>query len=340
VSRLRPDESFRPPWWLRGHHLQSVLPSLGLRRGGIARRAAPLLAASTEMLLDCGDGVRLQAFHSRPPRHDGAAEGPVVVILHGWEGSAESLYILSLGQSLFEQGCDVVRLNLRDHGNTHHLNRELFHSCRLPEVVGAVGAIQQRFAGRRLALTGFSLGGNFMLRVGGEAPRAGLDIERVVAISPVLDPATTLDALEAGFPLYSRYFVLKWTRSLRLKQAAWPGEFDFDLLVRSRDLRRMTEDLVLQYAGYPDLRSYLAGYAITGERLAALTVPATLLTSLDDPIIPAADLARLPDTPQLRIVVTRHGGHCGFVERLGVPSWVDGFVLRELGALAAPRRGG
>ena len=62
-------------------------------------------------------------------------------------------------------GFEVVRLNLRDHGATHHLNRELFHSCRLPEVVGAVRALALRFPGMPLVLAGFSLGGNFMLRV-------------------------------------------------------------------------------------------------------------------------------------------------------------------------------
>ena len=92
------------------------------------------------------------------------------MLLHGWEGSADSLYVLSLAQQLFEQGFSVVRLNLRDHGETHHLNRELFHSCRLPEVVGAVGGAAALYlGGRPLQLVGFSLGGNFMLRVAAQA---------------------------------------------------------------------------------------------------------------------------------------------------------------------------
>ena len=77
------------------------------------------------------------------------ASARTAVLVHGWEGNAESLYILSLAQQLFDLGFDVVRLNLRDHGDTHHLNRELFHSCRLPEVVGAVQRMQA--AARRRA---------------------------------------------------------------------------------------------------------------------------------------------------------------------------------------------
>src|SRR5207237_1368769 len=138
-------------------HVQSMLASTAWRRGRVLERAAPLLAAQREVLLDCGAGVRLQCFVSGPAE----APGRPVVLLHGWEGSADSLYLLSLAQLLFEQRFEVVRLNLRDHGDTHHLNRELFHSCRLPEVVGAVRALQQHFAGRPLQLVGFSLGGNF-----------------------------------------------------------------------------------------------------------------------------------------------------------------------------------
>ena len=114
-----------------------MLASTAWRGGRILRSAAPLLAAQRELLLDCGAGVRLQCFVSSPA-HGG---GPPVVLLHGWEGSAESLYVLSLAQRLFAQRFQVLRLNLRDHGDTHHLNRELFHSCRLPEVIGAVRAL-------------------------------------------------------------------------------------------------------------------------------------------------------------------------------------------------------
>jgi hypothetical protein len=253
-----------------------------------------------------------------------------VVLLHGWEGSAQSLYVLSLAQSLHEQGFDVVRLNLRDHGDTHHLNRDLFHSCRLGEVVGAIKEIQSRFVKDRLVLAGFSLGGNFMLRVAAQAQQADLRIHRALGISPVLDPAVTLDALERGALLYRWYFVRKWSRSLRRKQQAWPGQFDLDELMASQDLRRMTHELVLSHAGYPRVEDYFAGYAITGDRLASLVVPSTLVTALDDPIIPAADLARIAQPPALKIITTETGGHCGFFESFTGPGWIDRLVLTEI----------
>ena len=322
------DDDFQPSRWLRNRHLQSMLASTSWRRARVLRRAAPLAAAARELLLDCGAGVRLQCFVSTPAH----GTGRPVVLLHGWEGSAESLYVLSLAQLLFEQRFEVVRLNLRDHGDTHHLNRELFHSCRLPEVIGAVRALQQQLQGRPLQLVGFSLGGNFMLRVAAQAREAGLDLARVIAVSPVLEPAETLLALKRGLPGYQRYFVYKWLRSLRKKQAAWPGCYDFRELSRMRDLETMTAELVRCYTDFPALADYLSGYAITGARLARLEVPASILTSLDDPIIPAAALTRLAGSAALSLTVSRYGGHCGFFEHLAGPTWLERRILRLLGA--------
>jgi uncharacterized protein len=279
------------------------------------------------MLLDCGDGVRLQAFHAATP----GGTGRVAVLLHGWEGSADSLYVLSLAQQLFHRGFDVVRLNLRDHGATHHLNRELFHSCRLPEVVGAVRRIQLLFPGKPLHLAGFSLGGNFMLRVAAQAQAAGLELAKVVAVSPVLDPVATLTALEKGLFTYRRYFESKWTRSLNLKQAAWPRDYDFAAL-KGIGIRGMTSELVRRFTDFETLDHYLNGYAITGSRLAALSVPATIILSLDDPIIPARDLEHLAPSAALRVVLTRHGGHCGFIEGITGWSWAERRAAAELDA--------
>jgi uncharacterized protein len=322
---FRPDEDFRPPRWLRNKHVQSILASTVARRGAIAQRATALIAAQKELVLDCGEGVRLQAFVSRPPNFNGRP----VVVLHGWEGSAESLYILSLSQQLFDRGFEVVRLNLRDHGETHHLNRDLFHSCRLSDVVGALQALQELHPGTPWRLAGFSLGGNFMLRAAAQAHEAGLNIAKVVAVSPVLDPGETLLALEQSFPGYQLYFVRKWMRSLVKKQSLWPDVYDFKDIGRMANLRRMTAELVRSFTEFPSLDDYLNGYSITDGRLAQLSVPARIITSLDDPIIPAHSLQRLARAGSLQLTVTRHGGHCGFLERLAGPTWVERRIVAE-----------
>jgi predicted alpha/beta-fold hydrolase len=303
------------------------------RRRRILTTARRLLAASRELTLECGQGVRLQAFHAPQPAERGAPR--LAVLLHGWEGSAESHYALGLAHELYARGFEVARLNLRDHGATHHLNRELFHSCRLPEVVGALRAISALTGCGALHLAGFSLGGNFMLRAAAQAHESGLAIAQVVAVSPVLEPSATLVALEEGLPLYERYFVRKWRRSLALKQAAWPGDYDFAQLARYGDLRRMTAELVSRFTEFGSLEEYLDGYAITGARLARLAVPATIITALDDPIVPAQDLVRLARSAPLRVILTRHGGHCGFLERLSATTWAERRAAAELDARGA-----
>jgi predicted alpha/beta-fold hydrolase len=324
------DDSFNPPWWLRNPHVQSSLVSLPVRRKFVERRTAGLIATSEEHLLDCGDGVTLQCFHSSPARMTQRESIGTVVLVHGWEGSSSSLYMLSLAQSLFNVGFDIVRLNLRDHGETHHLNRDIFHSCLLPEVVGAVKRLQEMFPSKPLCLAGISLGGNFMLRVAAEAREAGLRIAKVVAISPVLDPLETLHALEHGHELYHWYFIRKWNRSLVKKQAAWPDYHNFAAFLRLTSLRDKTAEMVAKFTRFGSLDNYLNGYSITGDRLATLSSPATIITSLDDPIIPADGLARLNPSPHLKVTVTRHGGHCGFFDTLSDETWLERRLVAEL----------
>jgi uncharacterized protein len=326
---------------MRNGQVQTVIGNLPVVQWLTRRRGAALLASAREWLLDCGDGVRLQGFLSLSGGNGGARETAVdpakrriALILHGWEGSAESCYVVSLGAELLANGFDVLRLNLRDHGESHHLNREIFHSCRLKEVVGATRAIAERYPKAQILLAGFSLGGNFVLRVSADAG-ASAAIAGAVAISPVLDPAVTLEALERGWSLYRRYFVRRWSRSLRRKRRAWPDLPDFESLLRTRDLRSMTEGLVLQFTDFASLDSYLDGYAITGSRLSSLRFPSAILLADDDPMIPAADLARLARPPLLTVLRTRHGGHCGFVEQLNGPSFADRFVVTQFARFAA-----
>jgi predicted alpha/beta-fold hydrolase len=225
----------------------------------------------------------------------------------------------------------VFRLNLRDHGPTHHLNPELFHSCRIAEVVGAVRSVQALCPAQPLSLVGYSLGGNFALRVAVRAPAAGIRLRQVIAVCPVLDPAHTLERLEHGSWIYRNYFVLKWRRSLLLKRKAWPDLYDLDELLEERNLTTMTERLVLRYSGYPDLLSYLGGYAIVGGALAALTVPSRIVAALDDPIIPAEDLVHLARSPALTVTTAERGGHCGFLDGWVRESWAD----RQIAAVLA-----
>jgi hypothetical protein len=316
VNQSTPE--FNPPWWLRNAHLQSFLASVGPRQRLARRRAAAMLAASREEILDCDDGVRL---HGEYAPHAEASRG-LVILIHGWHGHSGSAYLLSAAGHLYERGFSVFRLHLRDHGPSHHLNRELFNSVRLPEVVSAVARVAELYPHPRVYLAGFSLGGNFALRVALQAPARSIPLRRVVAVCPVLDPAHTMQALGESV-VYHQYFQRKWRRALLTKLRHFP-EYDFAGELRElKSLRAMNEFFVPRYTGFADTRSYLAAYAITGERLAPLTMPSHIIASRDDPVIPSADLERLARPAALSIELTEYGGHCGFIRDWRLNGWIE-----------------
>jgi hypothetical protein len=323
-SGPRLDPGFQPQRWLREAHLQSILSSLPPRRLWTRWRARAVLRAAQPWVLECGDGVRLQAAYSA----HGPAPARIAVLLHGWEGSANSIYVLSLATLLYSRGYAIVRLNLRDHGGTQALNQGLFHSCRLSDVTGALRAIAARCGTQPLYLAGYSLGGNFLLRACAE-PGLPASVRGIVAVSPVLEPEHTLRALEQGWPLYHRYFVHHWSRSLRRKQRLWPGTYNFDAMLRTRSLRLMTDALVRVCTEFADSACYLDGYSITGARLLTLGVPARILIADDDPMIPPADQVRLTPTSCLRIARTIRGGHCGFLTSLLGVAYSERFVAEQ-----------
>lgn len=315
---------FTPPRLLRHADVQAALANSGWRRKLVLGEADSLLAATEDLVVECNDGVRLTAQHT-PPRD---LNGRVAVLLHGWEGSSRSLHVVSGADRLWREGFRIVRINMRDHGDSQHLNRGIFHSCRLDEMVDAVRWVRDRFPGESLHLGGYSLGGNFALRIA-SADGPSLGIARVVAICPVLDPEETMEALDSGSVIYRQYFISKWRRSLERKAQAFPDQYAFGSLNRFRSLRDMTEYFVTRYTEFPDLVSYLRGYAITGERLAGLAVPASVLLADDDPVIPADSAARLARPPGLTIDRSRWGGHCGFLLDYSLRTWSDDYLVRQ-----------
>ncbi|WP_411833566.1 YheT family hydrolase [Pseudoxanthomonas mexicana] len=320
---------YRPPRWLRNPHLQSVLGSSALRRHRGQRLLASSGAVTTEHILDGGDGVRLQGWHSALP---GQPARGLAVLLHGWEGSAESSYMRMTAARMLALGYEVVRLNFRDHGDTHHLNEDIFHSNRIEEVVHAVADIGRRFAPRPMVVAGYSLGGNFALRLALRAPQAGLPLRRVAAVCPVLDPATTMSHIESGPALYDWYFTRKWRSSLLRKRALFPRRHDFDDAVLALDIRALTDWLVRRHTAYASLDEYFDGYSIAGERLAGLRVPADILMAEDDPVIPFDSFRHWRLPPLARLEIAPWGGHCGFIENAAGDGFAERWVADRLAA--------
>lgn len=324
---------FRPPRWLRSPHVQSALGSLPPRRRLGAAKLAAAGACATPLQIAAGDAV-LQAFHVAIPRQSPLGQ---VLLLHGWEGSHRSSYIQHGTAALLAAGFAVIQLNFRDHGDTHHLNPGVFHSCRLDEVVQAAVQLQQQFPAPFWGVAGFSLGGNFALRLALASGHVGLQLDEVLAVCPVVHGGRGMAALESGLPFYHWYFMRKWRASLRRKAEVYPGAFPLEASLRHRRMTDLTRWLVESCTDFDSLDAYFEGYSIADDRLSALSVPGAILTSADDPVIPVADFHGLRLPASLELQISPWGGHCGFLENAALEGFAERWVAARM--LSARQRG-
>lgn len=333
MSELPRGKDFRPPWPLTSGHVQTMLSSSGVRRLLLPRSAREVARNAEDVVVDGGNDVRLTGAFTA--QRSGRASRGLAVLFHGWEGSVDSTYVLQTGSRLLRDGWDVFRLNFRDHGASHHLNEALFHSCRIDEVVHALGDIVRRWPRPVTALAGFSLGGNFALRAALRAPAAGIPLDYALAVCPIIDPGEGLFSLEQSAPwFYQAYFMRKWRQSLKAKQQAFPQHQYFELAELKQSLRGLTEALVLRHTDFGSLQAYLDGYSVARGALAGLAVPATILTARDDPVIPVDAFEQLQLPPNVELDIADHGGHCGFIRGVDMVSFTDEYIAARFNALA------
>jgi predicted alpha/beta-fold hydrolase len=136
-----------------------------------------------------------------------------------------------------------------------------------------------------------------------------------------------MDAIDRGLWFYRVYYIRRWRRSLTRKKTAFPDLYDFDGMEHFNSLGEMTDHFVRHYTEYPNLQTYLNGYALTGNRLAGLCVPSTMLLSEDDPVIPIDGFDEVAATGSLRLERVPFGGHCGFIDGYGSRTWLNDYFL-------------
>ena len=309
-------DPFKPPLPLRNPHLQTVLCSSKIRAFG----PDPMIKAAREEIFTTEDGVRLLGCHSvSAPRKSRG----LVILLHGWEGSANSVYIRRTGRILFKRGYAVFRLNLRDHGGSHHLNEGLFYATAIEEVFSAVRQAAGLQADLPAFLVGFSLGGNFALRIALHCAAEPIpQLKHVVCISPVLDPSDATDKIDASNYIL-KYFLKKWHRSLRKKQLLFPHLYDFTDLFALDSVRSVTDALLSRYSRYESADEYFNAYTLKQEALMDIAVPTTLLTAEDDPIIGVEEFYRLRLNAHTSVSVQPYGGHNGFIAGFSLNGWYE-----------------
>ncbi len=312
----------KPSIKLKNKHLQSFLASSKIRLLRLLK-SNTVKALSKKVQLNLKSAV-LEGYVTKRDKPE-----KLYILLHGWEGSAQSTYIQLLANELYKnKRATIFRLNFRDHGDTHHLNKELFHSCRLDEVCEAVKKIKELYPCKETYVCGFSLGGNFAIRVASKAQEKAINITKVFAISPPINPKNSMLAIEKS-SLYSRYFLRKWQKSLEKKYKTHPENFDNNQYKEIKSLDKLTELLIIKNTDYNTTDEYFQGYEINTQVLQNIKAETHILMAKDDPVIPFSDFAGIEGQKHIVLKTTDYGGHCGFITSWRMHSWVEKYIINN-----------
>jgi uncharacterized protein len=296
---------FTPRRWLRGGHVQTLASFL------IQRRIR--LPDPEERLIEVEPGVKVLCHcHWQADR----ANALTIIIVHGLEGSSESQYMLGITEKALALGMNVIRYNQRNCGGTDALAPVLYHSGLSNDVAAVAREIIARDGVSRLALVGFSMGGNIILKLAGEwGPQAPPQLRAVAVCCPALDLATSADTLhQPSNRIYERYFLWALRRRMIQKARLFPHHFDLSRLRGIRSLREFDDKVTAHYCGFTGVDDYYdrASAAHVVERIA---VPTLVLYAANDPFIRITVETRrkISSNPNITFIETDDGGHCAFI---------------------------
>lgn len=307
-------EPFVPRRFLRTGHLQTMAGNYLPRPHALPTPEARLFRVEPEVQVLC-------QCHWQPDR---LAAPLTAVLVHGLEGSSESQYMYGLGTKAYAEGMNVIRMNMRTCGGTESLAPTLYHNGLGADVGAVLEELVRAERLKRVAMVGYSMGGNLVLyRAGTWGNDAPSELAAVCAVSPSMDLASSADALgEAQNFAYEWHFVRKLKMRFRKKCRLHPGKYDPGRTRGIRSIREFDDKITAPYSGFRDADDYYARCS-AAQYLDRIAVPALIIHALDDPFIrvSAETRARAQANPNITYVETEHGGHCAF---LAAPNGYDG----------------
>jgi hypothetical protein len=243
-------------------------------------------------------------------------EHPTLLVVHGLEGSSESVYMLGTAAKAFDAGFNVVRLNQRNCGGTEHLTPTLYHSGMVDDLRAVLRELIERDNLPRLFLAGFSMAGNMALKLAGEdAGRTPAELSAVCAVSPSVDLRATADAIELRQNrLYLKSFIKHLRRRVQTKQKLYPELYDITDLNTVRTIRDFDERFTAVHGGYANADDYY-NRSSSVPFLKDISLPTLIIHAQDDPFIPFAPLSdpSVKGNPNILLLAPAHGGHVGFI---------------------------
>lgn len=304
---------FFPFPFLTNPHVQTVLGSF------LSGVGSPYPTTPRLLRLDDGDHV---ALHESYPKCWRSGD-PLAVLVHGLGGSHQSSYVQRVGGALYRRGVGVVRLDLRGAGFSLRHSRKFYNAANSEDLRAVAVQLQIEHPTSPLAVAGFSLGGNIVLKFAGEEAADPLpNLRAVAALAPPLDLVRCSEMM-TRHPWYDAFYVRHLTRQVREHQHAFP-DLPPILFPRGLTLWQFDELYTAARWGYPDAKTYYRT-ASAAAFVPAIRVPAFLMTARDDPFVAVEPFERVAAMPNLSVHIVPHGGHLGFVGRdgLGGIRWAE-----------------
>ncbi len=273
-----------------------------------------------------GDFVDLDWVEPPGPADDSR---PLLLVLHGLEGSSRSAYVQGLLRLALDRGWRGVALNFRSCSGPLNRATRFYHSGDTGDLDALVRLLAEREPTLRVGAVGVSLGGNVLLKWVGEC-RADVPKQMVAAvgISVPFDLVACQRVLSRGFrrAVYTENFLRTMREKVRLKAAVYPGFVDLDAALRARTFAEYDRVVTAPLHGFADEMDYWVSSS-SGPHVPRILCPTLLINALDDPIVP---LDALPDPstlpPWIQADFPSHGGHAGFIDRPWSPttgSWAE-----------------
>jgi hypothetical protein len=276
-------------------------------------RRFPHLPSAEERLFQVTDDTQVLAHcHWQRER----ARHPVLIALHGLEGSTSAHYMRGIADKGYRAGFSVLLLNQRNCGGTEHLGPGLYHSGLTHDADHVIREIARDDNISRIVVAGYSLGGNIALKLAGDYESAPPPVLRgVCAVSPVMELSRCVHALERRQNLiYQWNFVRGLRARMRRKEQCRPGRFDLSDLPGIRTVREFDDRYTAPSFGFNGAEDYY--HRASAMRVVdRIRVPALIITSEDDPFVPSDPLRdpAVTRNPRIEAIITRHGGHCAFL---------------------------
>ncbi len=309
---------FRPAWWLPGAHLQTLYPTL------CRRRAHPQLQRERLELAD-GDYIDLDWAEGNG--------GPIVLVLHGLGGSLASHYTGGILGALKTAGFHAALMYFRGcSGKPNRLARS-YHSGDTADLQAVLEHIRQRHPATPLAVVGYSLGGNVLLKWLGEQGEAA-PLTTAVAVSVPFELDSAARRLEQGLSqLYQNHLLGKLRRAVWLKARIHPPPVSVEKLPRLTTFRQFDDAVTAPLHGFTGVDDY---YSRSSSRqyLDRIAVPTLILQAQDDPFLPASAIPVDADLSKaVTLELSPRGGHVGFITGripFAADYWLEGRICRYL----------